>query len=211
MNLAKVDLNLLVVFDALYQTRNVTAAGLRLNRAQPSVSNALSRLRILLGDPLFVRSGGGMQPTPRAHQLMPPIRQVLEQIDLTLAPPVDFDPASARERRFTLAAGDYADITLLPAIIGKLRRDAPGIDIRVSRLDRRRIHQQLARGEVDIALGGIFPGRKAITSAACSTSICCASPAAITRCWRTAAGIWRATSACRTACMRRRMTAPHAD
>ncbi|CAI2447504.1 HTH-type transcriptional regulator LeuO [Serratia ficaria] len=158
MNLAKVDLNLLVVFDALYQTRNVTAAGLSLNRAQPSVSNALSRLRILLGDPLFVRSGGGMQPTPRAHQLMPPIRQVLEQIDLTLAPPVDFDPASARERRFTLAAGDYADITLLPAIIGKLRRDAPGIDIRVSRLDRRRIHQQLARGEVDIALGGHISG-----------------------------------------------------
>ena len=60
MNLASVDLNLLVVFEALYQTRNVTAAGRRLNRAQPSVSNALARLRILLNDPLFVRSGGGM-------------------------------------------------------------------------------------------------------------------------------------------------------
>lgn len=93
MNLANVDLNLLVVFEALYQTRNVTAAGRRLNRAQPSVSNALARLRTLLNDPLFVRSGGGMAPTPRAHQLMPQIRQVLEQIHLALAPlPVSIRP-----------------------------------------------------------------------------------------------------------------------
>jgi DNA-binding transcriptional LysR family regulator len=158
MNLASIDLNLLVVFDALYQTRNVTAAGKRLNRAQPSVSNALARLRVLLGDPLFARSGGAMVPTPRAHQLMPQIRQVLEQIQQALAPPAHFDPASARDRRFTLAAGDYADITLLPAIIGALRRAAPGIDLRVSRLDRRHIHQQLERGEVDIALGGHISG-----------------------------------------------------
>ncbi|MCS6738201.1 LysR family transcriptional regulator, partial [Proteus mirabilis] len=110
MNLSSVDLNLLVVFEALYQTRNVTAAGRRLNRAQPSVSNALARLRILLNDPLFVRSGGGMAPTPRAHQLMPQIQRVLEQIHLALAPPARFDPATAGQRRFTLAAGDYADI-----------------------------------------------------------------------------------------------------
>ena len=82
MNLSSVDLNLLVVFEALYQTRNVTAAGRRLNRAQPSVSNALARLRILLNDPLFIRSGGAMAPTPRAHQLMPQIPRVLEQIQL---------------------------------------------------------------------------------------------------------------------------------
>lgn len=142
MNLANVDLNLLVVFEALYQTRNVTAAGRRLNRAQPSVSNALARLRTLLNDPLFVRSGGGMAPTPRAHQLMPQIRQVLEQIHLALAPPARFDPATAGQRRFTLAAGDYADILLLPAIISRLRQTAPGIDIRVSRLDRRNIYSR---------------------------------------------------------------------
>ncbi|RTF12728.1 LysR family transcriptional regulator [Serratia marcescens] len=158
MNLANVDLNLLVVFEALYQTRNVTAAGRRLNRAQPSVSNALARLRILLNDPLFVRSGGGMAPTPRAHQLMPQIRQVLEQIHLALAPPARFDPATAGQRRFTLAAGDYADILLLPAIISRLRQTAPGIDIRVSRLDRHNIYRQLDRGEVDIALGGHLSG-----------------------------------------------------
>ncbi|MCP1104374.1 LysR family transcriptional regulator [Serratia nevei] len=158
MNLSSVDLNLLVVFEALYQTRNVTAAGRRLNRAQPSVSNALARLRILLNDPLFVRSGGGMAPTPRAHQLMPQIRQVLEQIHLALAPPARFDPATAGQRRFTLAAGDYADILLLPAIISRLRQAAPGIDIRVSRLDRHNIYRQLDRGEVDIALGGHLSG-----------------------------------------------------
>lgn len=158
MNLASVDLNLLVVFEALYQTRNVTAAGRRLNRAQPSVSNALARLRILLNDPLFVRSSGGMSPTPRAHQLMPQIQQVLEQIHLALAPPARFDPATAGQRRFTLAAGDYADILLLPAIISRLRQTAPGIDIRVSRLDRHNIYRQLDRGEVDIALGGHLSG-----------------------------------------------------
>lgn len=158
MNLASVDLNLLVVFEALYQTRNVTAAGRRLNRAQPSVSNALARLRILLNDPLFVRSSGGMSPTPRAHQLMPQIQQVLEQIHLALAPPAHFDPATAGQRRFTLAAGDYADILLLPAIISRLRQTAPGIDIRVSRLDRHNIYRQLDRGEVDIALGGHLSG-----------------------------------------------------
>ncbi|HEJ0401036.1 TPA: LysR family transcriptional regulator [Serratia marcescens] len=158
MNLASVDLNLLVVFEALYQTRNVTAAGRRLNRAQPSVSNALARLRILLNDPLFVRSSGGMSPTPRAHQLMPQIQQVLEQIHLALAPPARFDPATAGQRRFTLAAGDYADILLLPVIISRLRQTAPGIDIRVSRLDRHNIYRQLDRGEVDIALGGHLSG-----------------------------------------------------
>ncbi|HAT3680029.1 TPA: LysR family transcriptional regulator [Serratia marcescens] len=158
MNLANVDLNLLVVFEALYQTRKVTAAGRRLNRAQPSVSNALARLRTLLNDPLFVRSGGGMAPTPRAHQLMPQIQQVLEQIHLALAPPARFDPATAGQRRFTLAAGDYADILLLPAIISRLRQTAPGIDIRVSRLDRHNIYRQLDRGEVDIALGGHLSG-----------------------------------------------------
>ncbi len=158
MNLSNVDLNLLVVFEALYQTRNVTAAGRRLNRAQPSVSNALARLRILLNDPLFVRSGGAMTPTPRAHQLMPQIQQVLEQIHLALAPPARFDPATAEQRRFTLAAGDYADIVLLPAIISRLRQTAPGIDIRVSRLDRHNIYRQLDRGEVDIALGGHLSG-----------------------------------------------------
>ncbi|HGM5485029.1 TPA: LysR family transcriptional regulator [Serratia marcescens] len=158
MNLASVDLNLLVVFEALYQTRNVTAAGRRLNRAQPSVSNALARLRILLNDPLFVRSSGAMAPTPRAHQLMPQIQQVLEQIHLALAPPARFDPATAGQRRFTLAAGDYADILLLPAIISRLRQTAPGIDIRVSRLDRHNIYRQLDRGEVDIALGGHLSG-----------------------------------------------------
>ncbi|HFF8948850.1 LysR family transcriptional regulator [Serratia marcescens] len=158
MNLANVDLNLLVVFEALYQTRNVTAAGRRLNRAQPSVSNALARLRILLNDPLFVRSGGGMAPTPRSHQLMPQIQRVLEQIHLALAPPARFDPATAGQRRFTLAAGDYADILLLPAIISRLRQAAPGIDIRVSRLDRRNIYRQLDSGEVDVALGGHLSG-----------------------------------------------------
>ena len=206
MNLANVDLNLLVVFEALYQTRNVTAAGRRLNRAQPSVSNALARLRTLLNDPLFVRSGGGMAPTPRAHQLMPQIRQVLEQIH-GVGTPARFDPATAGQRRFTLAAGDYADILLLPAIISRLRQTAPGIDIRVSRLDRHNIYRQLDRGEVDIALGGHLSGTESHYVRTLFEEHRCASPAVRTHSWRMAAGIWRAISACRMGCTHRPTTA----
>ena len=157
MNLANVDLNLLVVFEALYQTRNVTAAGRRLNRAQPSVSNALARLRTLLNDPLFVRSGGGMAPTPRAHQLMPQIRQVLEQIHRRWHP----CPFRSGHRRATaLYAGGRRLCRYLAAARHHQSVASDSARHRYSRFasDRHNIYRQLDRGEVDIALGGHLSG-----------------------------------------------------
>ena len=156
MNLASMDLNLLVAFEALYDTRSVTLAGRRLNRAQPSVSNALSRLRTLFDDELFIRTADGMLPTERARALMPAIAQALDHIRAALAPTVPFDPLSARGRRFTIAATDYADIVLLPHLMAVLRREAPDIDVRVTSLHRATVYDQLDRAAVDIAIGGHF-------------------------------------------------------
>jgi DNA-binding transcriptional LysR family regulator len=154
MNLASIDLNLLVAFEALFDTRSVTLAGQRLNRAQPSVSNALGRLRTLFDDPLFVRSSEGMVPTERAMALMPGIAQALETIRQALSQDVAFDPGAARGRRFTIAASDYADIVLVPYIVALLRREAPDADLRVAALDRASIYAQLDQSTVDVAIGG---------------------------------------------------------
>lgn len=154
MNLSRIDLNLLVAFEALYQTRSVTLAGKRLNRAQPSVSNALTRLRTLFGDDLFVRTHAGMQPTELAHTLMPGIASALDHVRQAVGQSVAFDPARPGGRSFTIAATDYADIVLLPHVIGRLRRRAPDVDLRVMALDRGAIYEQLDQGVVDVAIGG---------------------------------------------------------
>lgn len=154
MNLASIDLNLLVAFEALYETRNVTLAGQRLHRAQPSVSNALARLRTQFGDELFIRTSDGMQPTERAHALMPQISLALHHIRQAITQNVAFDPAAPGERRFTIATSDYADIVLMPHLVGRLRREAPAIDLRVTALNRMSIHEQLDQGVVDVAIGG---------------------------------------------------------
>lgn len=117
MNLSAVDLNLLVAFEALYDTRNVTLAGQRINRAQPSVSSALGRLRLLFQDELFLRTADGMQPTPKAVALMPAVSAALDQIRQALAQGAGFDPQAAAGRRFTVAASDYADVVIVPHIV----------------------------------------------------------------------------------------------
>ncbi len=162
MNLAAVDLNLLVAFEALYLTRNVTQAGQRIGRAQPSVSNALGRLRALFGDELFVRSRDGMLPTARAQALMPQIGAALDQLRQALQAGRPFDPASAR-LRFTLAASDYAQLVFVPALLAHLRVAAPHVDLRVARLDRGRYAGELDRGDVDMVVGGHLAAPKRLT------------------------------------------------
>ena len=93
MRLDRFDLNLLVVFEAVYAEGNLTRAAEQLNMAQPSVSNALARLRAAYDDPLFVRAGRGMAPTPLARQLISPIRLALRQVRGTLTGSVGFEPA----------------------------------------------------------------------------------------------------------------------
>ena len=125
MNLAAIDLNLLVAFEALYDTRNVTLAGQRIHRAQFREQRA-GAAAAAVPDELFLRTAEGMQPTPKADALMPAVSAALDQIRQALAQGAPFDPGSAQGRRFTIAASDYADVVIVPHIVAALRRDAPG-------------------------------------------------------------------------------------
>src|SRR5258708_19418607 len=110
-----IDLNLLRIFDILYDERNVTRAAARLFLTQSAVSHALARLREVLGDPLFMRIPSGLQPTERAHQLAPRLRVALAEIRSAVATPI-FDPAKTRQR-FVIAAGSYFCMLIFPSLI----------------------------------------------------------------------------------------------
>src|SRR5882762_5552587 len=118
-----IDLNLLRIFDILYDERNVTRAAARLFLTQSAVSHALARLREVLGDPLFMRIPSGLQPTERAHQLAPRLRVALAEIRSAVATPI-FDPAKTRQR-FVIAAGSYFCMLIVPSLIALARKSAP--------------------------------------------------------------------------------------
>lgn len=126
MNTGRIDLNLLVYLDALLRERNVTKAANQLGISQPALSNGLRRLRDLFDDPLLVRTSEGMIPTERAEQLQPVIRDVLSKVDMAVQPQADFDAAN-EEHLFRIMASDYAESTLFPHLLQRLRREAPGI------------------------------------------------------------------------------------
>ncbi|NKB84513.1 LysR family transcriptional regulator [Ochrobactrum grignonense] len=115
-----IDLNLIRVFNALMEERNVTKAGERLNLTQSAVSHALGKLRYILSDELFVRGPQGMHPTPRAEELSQPLRSALADISAALSP-VQFDPATA-DMSFVVATSDFYIGTLFPAVMERLER-----------------------------------------------------------------------------------------
>jgi len=124
------DLNLLPVFLSLMEERSVTRAARRLGMTQPALSNALARLRTLLQDPLFIRERYGMQPTPKALELAPVIAQALAGLDELIRGSQAFDPAQAR-LQLVLAPNSYVEYALMPAIVERLRAEAPGISLRL--------------------------------------------------------------------------------
>jgi DNA-binding transcriptional LysR family regulator len=130
LNVNRIDLNLLVYLDVLLRERNVTQAAHQLNLSQPAMSNGLRRLRELFDDPILVRTSEGMTPTERALELEPVVREVLTKIDHAVQPRSSFDPASA-QRVFRIMASDYAESTLLPGVLSKLRTAAPGLTLDV--------------------------------------------------------------------------------
>jgi DNA-binding transcriptional LysR family regulator len=157
MNLAAVDLNLLVAFQSLMEERHVTRAGQRVGLAQPSMSSALNRLRVLFNDELFVRTAAGMQPTAKALSLARPVSEALGQIKGILDPETPFDPKTARHR-FTIAATDYGDLVIVPRLVESLRREAPGVDLRVRAITNAlESLTLLERGEIDALVGGHLP------------------------------------------------------
>ncbi|WP_199913005.1 LysR family transcriptional regulator [Pseudomonas glycinae] len=150
-DLRRIDLNLLVILDALLSEQHVTRAAERLHLSQPAVSHALARLRDLLGDPLLVRAGSGLVPTARALELAAPLAETLAQVQSLLAPNT-FDPASAR-RTFRLAMSDYGAALFLPGLIRTLRAEAPGIDLQISHASREGMVEGLLNGDIDLAAG----------------------------------------------------------
>ena len=162
--LAAVDLNLLVAFDALMAERNVTRAAQRVGIGQPAMSSALSRLRALFHDELFVRVPGRMEPTPKALQLATPIGDALQQIRRALDPGLPFDAASA-QRIFRIGATDYTEFVLLPPLNAYLRQAAPGIDIRIVPTTTDRALELLDLHELDFAIGTFAALPKRLSSA----------------------------------------------
>ena len=151
MSLAKVDLNLFVVFDAIFAQQSLTRAAEVLHVTQPAVSNSLARLREVFDDPLFVRSPQGMSPTPLARQLITPIRESLKTFDDCIRDRVGFDPASARHT-FRLHATEHAEISLLPRLLEHLSKVAPGITLEIVFMSRRDVPLALASGELQLSL-----------------------------------------------------------
>ncbi|MCQ2027974.1 LysR substrate-binding domain-containing protein [Stutzerimonas zhaodongensis] len=152
MNIYSFDLNLLRVLDALLRERNVSRAAERLSLSQPAVSNALNRLRELLDDPLLVRVGRAMQPTPRALSLEAPIRDALQQIEHTLNAGDFFDPATSRQR-FVIAVTDYVELICMPPLMAHLAKVAPGVQLGIEHLTPSLPAAALDNGEIDLAVG----------------------------------------------------------
>ncbi|HLB90966.1 MAG TPA: LysR family transcriptional regulator [Terriglobales bacterium] len=151
MHLSQVDLNLFVVLEAIYREGNITRAGVQLNLTQPAISHALKRLRELMQDPLFVRQGAHMVPTPFTRNIIEEVRQALQILEVNLSQSRNFDPKNTR-RNFHLALWEYAEALLLPPLLQRLTDAAPGMSITTSRVRRRDLETELASGSVDLAI-----------------------------------------------------------
>jgi DNA-binding transcriptional LysR family regulator len=151
VHLSQVDLNLFVVLEAIYREGNITRAGVQLNLTQPAISHALKRLRDLLQDPLFVRQGAHMVPTPFTRNIIEEVRQALQILEVNLSQSRNFDPKNTR-RNFHLALWEYAEALLLPPLLQRLTDAAPGMSITTSRVRRRDLETELASGSVDLAI-----------------------------------------------------------
>ena len=148
------DLNLLPIFVALMEERSVTRAAERMGMTQPALSNALSRLRLMLQDQLFVRERYGIQPTPIALELSPLIAEALAQLDDAVLGQQAFDPVHA-ERLFTIAPNGYVEFVLVPAIVARLEKVAPGIKLRLTPYGNDLVETGVVSGTTALVLGRI--------------------------------------------------------
>ncbi|MBL4720035.1 MAG: LysR family transcriptional regulator [Alphaproteobacteria bacterium] len=151
MNLRRIDLNLLVAFDALMQTRHVSRAAAHLGIGQPGMSAALGRLRQLFDDPLLVRRGAEMIPTDRALALQPDIRKLLRGVEEIIAPPEDFSPETS-ERVFRLRLSDLLSVLLLPALMSNRTQTAPHIRYDIAHLSPIATVDAMERDSVELAV-----------------------------------------------------------
>jgi DNA-binding transcriptional LysR family regulator len=149
MRLHQIDLNLLVTFDAIYASRNLTRAAKVLHLSQPAISHALSRLRGLFDDPLFTRGARDMVPTPFARSIAGPVRLALASLERELAPRPAFEPSTLR-RRFQLGLRDVLELVWLPELAARLEKEAPLVDLVVQRVRPEHLDEVLADGSFDL-------------------------------------------------------------
>ncbi|ABI64967.1 transcriptional regulator, LysR family [Maricaulis maris MCS10] len=159
MSLKHVDLNLLITFDALWHERNVTRAARRLNVSQPTVSNALSRLRLAFGDQLFLRAPRGIEPTERCSEIIKDVREALRHIEQALDSGPAFDAKQCR-REFHIGCADYFDLFVLPDLLAYMAEHAPMIDLRLRSVDIEEGMDLLDAGELDFMMHMEFPAAK---------------------------------------------------
>lgn len=153
-NITNLDVRLLHWFDTLMSERSVSRAAQRLNVSQPAMSLVLRRLRRLFGDPLFVRAHNAMVPTPRALELVVPIRRLLEELGALVEGDTPFDPQTA-SAKFTLTMPSYISFLLLPRLIRRMEKKAPGISLEIRTSNRERAIEWLEKGEIDFRIGWI--------------------------------------------------------
>ena len=156
MHISRVDLNLFIVFEAIYAEGSVTRASLKLNLTQPAISHALGRLRVMFDDPLFVRQGHMMVSTPLSRSIIEPVRQSLRGFEVTLNKLNRFDPASTG-KEFTLALRDVLESTVLPPLMVALERNAPHARVAAVQVDRRELEGELQAGTLDCAIDVLLP------------------------------------------------------
>ncbi|MGN5593616.1 LysR family transcriptional regulator [Stutzerimonas nitrititolerans] len=151
MNLNKVDLNLFIVFDAIYTEANLTRAGQIVGITQPAVSNALARLRETFNDPLFVRTAQGMVPTPMAQNIIGPVRNALQLLRVSVQESRTFNPLQAN-KTFRISMTDLTEAVVFPPLFQRLRRLAPNVKIESMLAKRRETTKELAAGRLDFAM-----------------------------------------------------------
>ncbi len=151
-DLGTLDLNLLRVFDAVARERHVTRAAERLHLSQPAVSNALARLRAALGDELFLRRPGGVEPTALALSLAQPVAEALDRIAEALTSQAPFDPATS-DRVFPIALSEYAEAVLAPPLLERMQREAPRCLVAIRHADRTNWEALLEGGAAMLAIG----------------------------------------------------------
>ena len=152
MELARLDLNLLLVFHQLLRDKRVSLVAQALGMSQPAVSSALGRLRASLGDELFLRTPRGMEPTPYAVQLAEPVAIALDGLQQALNVRASFDPTSSA-RCFTLAMSDVGEMYFLPVLVDALARQAPNVTLQVVSVTQPTLKDHMASGRIDLALG----------------------------------------------------------
>ena len=152
MDISRLDLNLLVVFHHLLLLKRVSAVAQTLGMSQPAVSSALGRLRASLGDELFLRTQGGMEPTPYALQLAEPVAIALDGLQQALNVRAAFDPANST-RNFTIAMTDVGEMYFLPVLVDDLSSIAPGVTLQVVSVTHPSLKEDMSSGRIDLAMG----------------------------------------------------------